>query len=66
MTVSFNRPNIHEISDSPVRDLLDVSFENANGLVRRLAAHGILHEMTGQCRNRHFVYAPYVALFSDL
>jgi Fic family protein len=43
----------------------DLAFPNANTLVSRMQEIELLHEVTGQKRNRRFVYAPYLALFSD-
>jgi hypothetical protein len=37
----------------------------ANNLVRQFVTHGVLHEMTGQKRNRRFLYRDYVDLFSE-
>lgn len=47
-------------------DKLSVSFVNANSIVSDMEALGILHEVTGQRRNRLFVYDTYLALFRDL
>ena len=41
---------------------LGVSFPTANGLVDALVNHGILDEITGQRRNRHFRYTEYLDL----
>ena len=49
-----------------VSSALAVSFANANDIISRLETNGILKEKTGQARNRHFLYQPYVDLFSDL
>lgn len=54
------------VTVNAVKDLLGVSYENANGLIQRMADQGIVREITGQRRNRHFLYAPYIALFSEL
>ncbi|HEX9727007.1 MAG TPA: Fic family protein [Gemmatimonadales bacterium] len=48
-----------------VRDLIETSYPAANNLVRQFVTHGVLHEMTGQKRNRRFVYRDYVDLFYD-
>lgn len=58
----FDRPII---SVNDVREMIGTSYVAANSLVARLAALGILTEMTGYARNRRFQYAPYIALFSD-
>ena len=48
------------------KDLLNVSFANANDIMMLLQKSGIVNESTGQVRNRHFTYDPYIALFRDL
>lgn len=52
------------VSVEDVRDITQTSFQAANTAVQRLVEIGILKEMTGRARNRRFLYAPYVALFS--
>jgi Fic family protein len=42
---------------------LGVSFKSANDLVADFVAAGVLKEMTGQSRNRVFVFDAYLALF---
>lgn len=54
------------ISVNRVKDILEISYPNANNLVEKLCAHRILFEVTGQARNRIFFYSPYIALFDDL
>jgi Fic family protein len=57
--------------DSPIvtpkllEQRLDVSFVTANNVVAQLTQLGILQEVTGNKRNRRFMYAPYLALFED-
>jgi Fic family protein len=58
----FDRP-ILAVNDA--RKLTGTTYAAANSLVSRLAALGILLEMTGYARNRRFSYAPYIALFND-
>ncbi|MDT8399778.1 MAG: Fic family protein [Pseudomonadales bacterium] len=41
------------------------SYVAANNLVARLAALGLVQEVTGQARNRRFRYQPYIDLFED-
>lgn len=48
-----------------VAGITELSFANANTLVRQLAALGLLTEVTGKKRNRVFAYAPYLDLFTD-
>lgn len=51
------------VSVEDVRTITQTSFQAANTAVRRLVELGVLSEMTGQARNRRFLYAPYVDLF---
>lgn len=53
------------VSVTQVRDLLEIGYPAANNLVKKFTTHGILSEMTGQKRNRRFVYHDYVNLFYD-
>ena len=41
------------------------AFITANDLVARMVNIGILHEFTGQARNRRFIYQSYIQLFHD-
>ena len=50
---------------SDVEDLAGVSYTAANQLVARLVDAGILREITGQRRNRVFIYQSYTDLFND-
>lgn len=43
----------------------NLSYPNANTLVKDLSNIGLLQEITGQKRNRAFSYAPYLAVFQD-
>ncbi|MGJ3243097.1 MAG: Fic family protein [Opitutales bacterium] len=45
--------------------LLETSYPAANNLVRQFNEEGILQEMTGQQRNRRFLYRDYVDLFHE-
>lgn len=47
-------------------DLLGVSYANANTIISVMERLGILHEATGNARNRVFVYENYIALFRDI
>jgi len=58
----FDRPIV---SVNDVQKLTGTTYAAANALVSRLAALGVLSEMTGYARNRRFRYAPYIALFND-
>lgn len=57
----YSHPHINV---SMVQQLVDVSFANANTLVDDFVKHGLLAEVTGNARNRIFVYAPYVMLLN--
>ena len=59
----FERPTV-TVND--VRDLLHISFPNANALVDKFVDAGLLVETTGQARNRVFMYELYVNLFSNI
>ncbi len=48
-----------------VQELIQSSYPAANNLVTQFVNHGILYEVTGQKRNRRFLYRDYVALFHD-
>ena len=52
------------VSVEDVRQITRTTFPAANDVVQRLVDLEILKEMTGRARNRRFLYAPYVALFS--
>ncbi|HQZ16320.1 MAG TPA: Fic family protein [Vicinamibacteria bacterium] len=58
----FNRPIV---SVADVREITGTTYAAANTLVARLAALGILMEMTGFTRNRRYRYEPYVKLFTN-
>lgn len=53
------------VSVSDVQDLIGTTYPAANDLVKRMAACGILHEVTGQVRHRKFFYKSYIELFHD-
>ncbi len=59
----YRRPSI---TVNAARDLLKISYPNANKLVDRLCQIQILYEITGRHRNRLFFYSPYIDLFSNL
>lgn len=48
-----------------VRRWLDVTPAGANNLVNRLAAIGLVREITGYARNRRFRFDPYLRLFEE-
>ncbi len=53
------------VSVSSVQRLTGITYTAANNLVARMANCGILHEFTGQTRNRRFMYRDYIGLFHD-
>jgi hypothetical protein len=53
------------VAVTEVRDLIGTSYTAANSLVMQFETHGVLHEITGQKRNRRFIYRDYVDLFHD-
>ncbi len=53
------------VAVTDVRTLIQTSYPAANNLVTQFIAHDVLREMTGQKRNRRFVYREYVDLFYD-
>jgi Fic family protein len=59
----YRRPTV---SINNIRDELEISFPNASALVDKFVENSMLFEMTGQVRNRRFLYAPYISLFSNL
>jgi Fic family protein len=62
---------LESLFDSPILSVGDAqaltgtSFAPANQLVARMTELGILREVTGNARNRRFLYEPYVRLFAD-
>ncbi|MHB9004647.1 MAG: Fic family protein [Coriobacteriia bacterium] len=51
------------ISVSRVSEGTGLTFRSAGLLVDRFVAMGLLEEITGQARNRRFLYTPYVEIF---
>jgi Fic family protein len=56
----FKKPVIHV---NQVKEITQSSFKTSNDLVNDLVKLGILAEMTGQNRNRVFVFDQYLKLF---
>ncbi len=56
----FKRPIIHV---NEAQNLLGVSYKAANDLISEMVQNGLLKEMTGQSRNRVFVFDEYLKLF---
>jgi len=46
-------------------DVLNIQFNPARNLISTLTDMGILKEITGQRRNRIFLFEPYFNIFSD-
>jgi Fic family protein len=57
----YKRPTINV---NAVKDFLEISYPNANNLVEKFRKNGILFEVTGNARNRQFLYTSYIDLFS--
>ncbi len=53
------------VAVTETRDLIQTSYPAANNLITQFVTHGVLHEMTGQKRNRRFIYRDYTKLFHD-
>ncbi len=53
------------VSVNDVQQLIGTTYQSANDLVSRFAAARILTEITGQARNRRFMYQSYIHLFHD-
>ena len=53
------------VSVAEVKDLIGTTYPAANELVARMVDLDVLHEITGQARNRKFIYRNYIRLFSD-
>lgn len=58
----YSRP---VVSVDDVQKLIGATYNTANNLIARLVEHNILHEFTGQVRNRAFRYQSYIDLFRD-
>ena len=53
------------VSVKEVRNVTGTTYQAANDLVAALEECGILEEITGQTRNRRFLYRSYYELFRD-
>ena len=53
------------VSVNDVQELIGTTCPAANDLVSKFVASGILHEITGQTRNRRFSYQSYIRLFHE-
>jgi Fic family protein len=59
----YKRPSV---TVNLAKEILGISYPNANNLINKLAEHEIIFEITGQARNRLFFYSPYINLFGDV
>ncbi len=53
------------VSVNEVQERTGTTYTAAADLVRKFVRAGILHEITGQARNRKFMYQSYIDLFRD-
>jgi Fic family protein len=53
------------ITVNGVAEVTDLSYQNANRLVMKFQEHSLLRQMDTYQRNRRFMYADYLAMFSD-
>lgn len=53
------------VSVENVQEIIQLSYPNANTLIRELCDVGLLEEITGQKRNRVFAYQPFLDVFKD-
>ena len=54
------------ITISHACDYIGVSFPNASSLINKFRQNELLVEVTGNRRNRFFLYQPYIDLFSNI
>jgi Fic family protein len=59
----YERPYI---TVNNIKEILGISFPNANSLIGKFVSSELLKEITGRSRNRVFVYSTYIELFSNL
>lgn len=58
----FKRP---AVSVEDAQKICGTSYKACNDLIGQMCQQGILQEITGQSRNRIFIFAAYVAIFND-
>ncbi len=51
------------VSVKEIAKVTSLSYPNANNMAQRFGEMNLLREMTGQKRNRRFIYDPYFSLF---
>jgi Fic family protein len=59
----YEKPTINV---NGARGLLGISYANANNMVEKFVRLGLLVEVTGNARNRVFLYSRFVQLFSSI
>ena len=59
------QPNGYRAFMAEVKSLIRTIYPAVNDLVARMVDLGILHEFTGQARNRKFIYQSYTWIFTD-
>lgn len=62
LNMLFARPIVRV---EEAQNICQLSYKAANGLVSRMQEQGILQEITGQSRNRLFVFSKYLAIFNE-
>lgn len=62
LTALFKQP---AVSVETAQKICGISYKAANELVAQMCKYGILQEITGQSRNRVFIFADYLAIFND-
>lgn len=53
------------VSVNEVQEMIGTTYPAANDLVAKIIESGILHEITGQSRNRRFGNEGYIRLFHE-
>lgn len=53
------------VSVKDVQELIGTTYQAANELVSKFVDNAVLEEITGQTRNRRFMYRSYIDLFRD-
>lgn len=48
-----------------VQEIIQLSYPNANTLIKEMCDLGLLQEITGQKRNRVFAYQPFLDVFKE-
>ncbi|WP_413175818.1 Fic family protein [Anabaena azotica] len=53
------------VSVENVQEIIQLSYPNANTLIKEMCDLGLLQEITGQKRNRAFAYKPFLDVFKE-